>query len=168
VTELLTERLRLRPWRDDDLEPYVAINADPEVTRYLSRSGAPLTREETETGVARITAHWKEHGYGLFAVDDLAADRLIGFVGLSHHRAMPEEVEIGWRLHRDFWGRGLATEGATAALRYGFDILGLPRIISIALPENVASRRVMEKIGMAFWVEIAFEDVALRVFAVEP
>jgi RimJ/RimL family protein N-acetyltransferase len=87
------------------------------------------------------------------------ADRqLIGFIGLSHHRWYPDEVEVGWRLDSRYWGGGLATEGAAAALRHGFAEIGLGRVISIIHHDNVASRRVAEKIGLRLWKEVTHSD----------
>ncbi len=122
------------------------LPADPEVTRYLS--GRPMSRQATADFVRRIRRHWDEWGYGLWAVEHLTDRQLISFIGLSHHRWYPDEVEVGWRLDSRYWGRGLATEGAAAALRQGFAEIGLRRVISIIHGENVGSRRVAEKIGL--------------------
>jgi RimJ/RimL family protein N-acetyltransferase len=148
--ELETPRLRLRGWRAEDLDAFAAINARPEVVRHLGR--APMTRAETAEQLARITAHWEEHGFGLWAAEERATGRLAGFIGLSHPVFLPAvmpAVEVGWRLDPDVWGRGLATEGGAASLRYGFEVLGLERILSIIDPANEASRRVAAKLGMS-------------------
>lgn len=148
MTEIETERLLLRPWRDEDLEPYARICADSEVMSYLP---AALSREESAEQMARFVRHWEELGYGLWAVEQRASGEFIGFVALMYQDEWPEgehKTEVGWRLGRDHWGRSLATEGALASVRYGFEGLGLERIISITLPENAASRRVMEKCGL--------------------
>lgn len=151
AAEIRTERLLLRGWREEDLEPFVRMNTDPEVVRYTN--GHPLTRMETEGFVERIRGAWAERGYGLWAVEHVAEGAFIGFLGLSHHRWYPDQVEIGWRLDRAHWNRGLATEGAAAALRHGFTELGLARIISIIHRDNVGSRRVAEKNGLWVWKE---------------
>ena len=141
MVEIATERLSLRRWRDEDLRPYARICADPEVMRYIG-GGATLSREESEAQVSRFEGHWEERGFGLWAMEEMASGSLIGFVGLHS----PDDwTEVGWRLGRSFWG--LATEGAAAALRYGFEELGLERIISIIQPANLASRREAEKAG---------------------
>jgi RimJ/RimL family protein N-acetyltransferase len=148
-----TDRLRLRTWRDDDLEPFAAMNADPEVARFL-RDGTPAPRQASEDLLATIRDHWEEHGFGLWAAEMKETGAFIGFVGLAVPTFLPEvlpAVEVGWRVARSYWGRGLATEGGAGSLAYGFDGLGLERIISICRPANVASWRVMEKIGM--WPE---------------
>ena len=148
MTEIETERLLLRPWRDEDLEPYARLCADPEVMRYLP---ATLSREQSAEQMAWFVRHWEERGFGLWAVEERASGEFIGFVGLMYQDEWPEgehKTEVGWRLGRANWGRGFATEGALASVRYGFERLGLERIISITLPENAASRRVMEKCGL--------------------
>jgi RimJ/RimL family protein N-acetyltransferase len=150
VTELDTPRLRLRAWRDDDLEPFAAMNARPEVVRYLG--GVPMTPAQSAAQLEQIVAHWAEHGFGLWAAEERATGSLAGFVGLSHPVFLPAVmpvVEVGWRLDPRVWGRGLATEGAAASLRYGAEVLGLRRIVSIIDPRNEASRRVAAKLGMA-------------------
>ncbi len=148
MTEIETDRLLLRRWRDEDLGSYARICADPEVMRHLP---ATLSREESAEQMAWFVRHWEERGFGLWAVEERASGEFIGFVGLVHHDDWPEgehKTEVGWRLDRARWGRGLATEGALASVRYGFEELGLERIISVTLPENAASRRVMEKAGL--------------------
>jgi len=149
MTEIETARLLLRQWREGDLDAYARICADPEVMRYMG--SGPLTCAETERRVERIARSWEERGFGLWAVEYKETGTFIGRIGLLYHEDWPEDehkTEVGWLLDRSCWGKGLATEGATASVRYGFEGLGLERIISIALPQNVASRRVMEKTGL--------------------
>jgi len=146
--ELRTKRLRLRRWRPEDLAAFAALNADPRVVEFLSEA---LSRADSDALVARIEAHFDAHGFGLFAVDVVADDAFAGFIGLSIPRfdaPFTPCVEIGWRLAADFQGRGYATEGARAALAFGFDTLALPEIVSFTSAANVRSRRVMEKLGM--------------------
>lgn len=151
-----TERLHLRPPRAEDLDAFAAINADPEVAGPVSATG-PLTRAETEALLGRMTAHWDEYGYGLWMADLQATGELIGFVGLSHPTFLPavaHEVEVGWRLARAYWGRGLASEGATAALALGFGQLALERIIAIIDPANARSLGVARRHGMVLEREV--------------
>lgn len=147
--ELRTDRLLLRQWRDDDLAPFAAINVDPEVTRYVH----PLDRAGTAVWIEHLRETWRTTGHGLWAVERLQDGAMIGFIGLHHHRWFPDEVEIGWRLASSSWGRGLATEGATAVLRSALGEVGLERVISIIHRDNLASRRVAEKIGLRPWRE---------------
>jgi RimJ/RimL family protein N-acetyltransferase len=146
--ELRTARLRLRRWRPADAAPFAAMNADPRVMEYFP---APLSREESDAVVARIEDHIERNGFGLWAVEIAGVAPFAGFVGLSVPRfetSFTPCVEIGWRLAAEFWGRGIATEGAQAALSFGFESLGLNEIVSFTVPENLRSRRVMEKLGM--------------------
>ena len=143
-----TERLLLRGWREADRAPFAALNADPEVMRYLTKR---LTGEESDAFVDRIIARWAERGHGLWAVERRADGVFLGFTGLAWHDfAAPftPAVEIGWRFRREAWGHGYATEAAAAALAWGFEVLGLDEILSWTTVDNVASRRVMERIGL--------------------
>jgi RimJ/RimL family protein N-acetyltransferase len=168
VPELETERLLLRHWRDGDRDPYAALNADPEVTEFLTPGGVTMSREESDAQVDRFLEHWDRWGYGLFAVEVKATGEFIGFEGLSHHRALRDDVEIGWRLARATWGKGYATEAATATRDWAFAELRLPRLISITLEENVRSWHIMEKLGMRFWRWLPFEDWNLKVYELSP
>jgi RimJ/RimL family protein N-acetyltransferase len=147
-----TERLRLRGWRDDDLDAYAALCADPEVMRFFGAAGEPYSREQSAAQLTSIRAHWDEYGFGLWCAADRPTDECLGFVGLSVPTHLPEilpAVEIGWRLARAAWGKGFATEGARASLDYAFGPLGLDRLVSIARPENRRSTNIMQKLGMA-------------------
>ncbi len=148
LPELRTPRLRLRPWRDADLPPFADLNADPQVMTFFP---APLTRAESDAAAARIRAHFTEHGFGLWAVEWPGCQDFAGFVGLAvadFPASFTPCVEVGWRLARSAQGRGLATEGARAALAFGFRELGLDEIVSFTAVGNAPSRRVMEKLGM--------------------
>jgi RimJ/RimL family protein N-acetyltransferase len=148
IPELRTERLILRAWRDADLEPFATMNGDPAV---MSHFVAPLTREESDRLVDRIRQSWATQGFGLWAVERQADGRFLGFTGLALHTfeaPFTPAVEIGWRLATDAWGHGYATEAARAAVRYGFETLGLDEILSWTTVANEPSRRVMERLGM--------------------
>lgn len=168
IERIETDRLRLRHFSHADRDPFAALNADPEVTANLS---GPMSRAESDAFVDRIEAHWETWGYGLYAVDTLdaqgAGSLFIGFVGLSHHRALPDDVEIGWRLARHAWGRGLATEGAIAVRELAFAWLGLDHLVSITTDENVASRRVMDKLGFRYDRHLTFEAWNLRIMVLD-
>ena len=145
-----TERLLLRRWRADDREAFAALNTDPQVLEFLPRA---LTRAESGAMIARIEAHIDRHGFGFWAAEIPGVTPLAGFVGLAvpHFEAhFTPCVEIGWRLAPELWGRGYATEGARGVLGYAFDELGLEEIVAYTAPENSASRRVMEKLGMTY------------------
>jgi RimJ/RimL family protein N-acetyltransferase len=168
VVEIETARLQLRQWREGDLDAYDRICADPEVMQYIG-SSAPLTREQSEAQIASFVRHWEEHGFGLWAVEHRASGVFIGFIGLTYHDDWPYEhkTEVGWRLDRAYWGHGLATEGALASLRYGFEGLGLERIISIIRPANLASRRVAEKAGLTLQGETRWQGVDVVWYAID-
>jgi RimJ/RimL family protein N-acetyltransferase len=143
-----TERLLLRHWRDSDRLPFPQMNADPRVMEFFP---ALLSPAESGALVDRAQAHFDRHGFGPFAVELLENQFFIGFIGLSipnFDAPFMPAVEIGWRLAFDCWGRGLATEGARAVIRYAFEDLGLDGLVSFTVPENLRSRRVMEKLGM--------------------
>ena len=143
-----TERLILRDWRHEDLEPFAALNAHPEVMRHMPKR---LSRAESDTLAARIRAGIAERGYGLWAVESPGEAPFLGFVGLAvpgFQAAFTPCVEVGWRLAWRFWGRGYASEAARGALEHGFGELGLREIVSFTTLGNDASRRVMERLGM--------------------
>lgn len=149
VPELRTERLLLRGWTDADLEPFAAMNADPAVAEFL---GCPLTRAESDAFVERIRQGWATKGYGLWAVEAVdAGGDFVGYVGLwdaLFEAPFTPAVEVGWRLARPAWGHGYATEGARAALAWGFEVAKLPEILTFTAAVNARSRAVMERLGM--------------------
>ncbi|WP_424532285.1 GNAT family N-acetyltransferase [Sphaerisporangium viridialbum] len=145
---LETERLVLRPWREDDLAPFAEMNADPEVMEHFP---ATLSRGESDAMVGRITAGLEEHGFGLWAVEVRESGLFAGFTGLVWQRFeahFTPAVEVGWRLAREAWGHGYATEAATAALDHGFGTAGLAEVVSMTVPANVRSQAVMRRLGM--------------------
>lgn len=141
---LRTERLILRPWRDDDLEPFAALNSDPAVMEFFP---SLLTRAQSDSVAARIRNHFERDGFGLWAVEAPGVAPFIGFTGVQHPSFMPG-VEVGWRLARPHWGSGYATEAAGAAIAWGFAHLDVSEIVAMVVPENLRSQRVMEKLGM--------------------
>jgi RimJ/RimL family protein N-acetyltransferase len=149
VTELVTERLRLREWRDADLDPFAALNADAEVMRYFP---SVLTRAQSDEFATGVRAKIARDGWGLWAVEVADGPSFIGFVGLNRPRFeahFTPAVEVGWRLGRHYWGHGYATEAAAAALSFGFEQLELEEIVSFTAPVNKRSTRVMGRLGMS-------------------
>ncbi|BBM82517.1 GNAT family N-acetyltransferase [Candidatus Uabimicrobium amorphum] len=145
-----SERLILRSWKKEDYAPFFDINNDSEVVRFLPGT---LSREENDAFISRIESHFAKYGFGLFACEHKHDGVFIGFVGLSIPSFSCDFtpcVEIGWRLARKYWGQGLATEGAKRVLKYARDALNLERVVSFTVPDNVGSRRVMEKLGMRY------------------
>jgi RimJ/RimL family protein N-acetyltransferase len=141
-----TERLVLRRWTDADRAPFAALNADPLVMEHMQ---GLLSREASDAFVDRIERHWEEHGWGLWAVEVPGVSPFVGYVGLWPADYVADGmVEVGWRLASAQWGNGYATEAAHEALRVGFEDVGLDEIVSFTVPQNIRSRRVMERIGL--------------------
>jgi RimJ/RimL family protein N-acetyltransferase len=148
--EIRTDRLLLRPLSAADTEALAAINADPEVMRYIG-DGAARTPEQTAAYTAKAAAHWDEHGWGAFALTEHATGELVGLAMLAVPAFLPEilpATELGWRVKRDRWGRGYAPEAARAVMGFAFGELGLDRVVSCVHSANAASIRVAEKLGM--------------------
>jgi ribosomal-protein-alanine N-acetyltransferase len=158
-----TPRLLLRAWQLSDREPFAAMNADPEVMEHFPR---PQSAAESNALVDRTERCWLERGFGLWAVERLDTADFIGFIGLapvSFEAAFTPAVEVGWRLAAAHWGRGYATEGARAALGYGFGTLGLEEIVSFTAVGNRRSTAVMERLGMLRDHDADFDHPAVPV-----
>ncbi len=158
---ITTPRLRLRLWREEDLEPFAALNADPQVMEHFP---SVLTRAESDALAARVRDHLTRAGFGLWAVEVPGVAGFVGFVGLAVPRFEAHFtpcVEIGWRLAREHWGRGYVTEAASAVVAHGFGPLGLGEIVSFTVPANRRSRRVMERLGMRHAPADDFESPSL-------
>ena len=143
---LQTERLLLRAFSDADLDAYAAMCADAEVMRYLSVTGALLSREDAWRQMALFAGHWALRGFGMWAVEERESGRFIGRVGLHQPEGWPDR-ELGWSLARPAWGRGYATEAARAAADYAFRTLRWAHLIHLILPGNDRSIRVAERLG---------------------
>ena len=141
-----TGRLLLRPWRDDDAEPWAAMGRDPEVMEHFP---ALLDRAQSDAAMARIRAHHERNGFGVWAVEVVGGARFIGFIGLARPVWRPDVVEVGWRLARPHWSHGYATEGARAALAWGWENLPIDEIVAFVVPANGRSQAVMQRLGMA-------------------
>ncbi|MGC1784013.1 MAG: GNAT family N-acetyltransferase [Acidobacteriaceae bacterium] len=140
----------MRPWRDSDLAPFAKMNADPRVRRFFS---SLLTHKESDASVEHFRQSYEREGFCFFAAELRATEEFIGFIGIERMsfplpRVPRGAVEIGWRLTPEVWGHGLATEGARAVLEFAFRKVRLPEVVAIAVPANLPSRRVMEKLGM--------------------
>jgi [ribosomal protein S5]-alanine N-acetyltransferase len=143
-----TDRLLLRRLVDEDIDEWLrVIFSDPVVTRYLPPQGRPVPREDVVAHLERNRTHWDEFGYGVWAVCDGDTGDLIGQCGLRFLEEF-EDVEVLYAFGKALWGRGLATEACRAAMRFGFEGWSFPRIIGLVVPENVASRKVLEKMDM--------------------
>jgi len=152
-----TERLVMRGWRESDLAPWAAMNADPEVRQYLGRL---LTFEQASAWVLSFQDDLDRYGFGFWALEVRASGEFIGFTGLhTVDEEMPfTGVELGWRLARPAWGHGYATEAALAAAGYGFAVMGLPEIVAVTTAGNLRSQAVMRRIGMTSDPAEDFDD----------
>jgi len=146
MREIQTARLYLRQFTPDDLDDLYRIYSDPEIMKYLS---GVRTREATEIAIHTMLKHWEEHNFGLWALVHKIDSKMIGRCGLNFLEKTPE-VQLGYTLDKVYWNQGLATEASLASLNYGFQILNLQRIVAIALPENITSQRLMQKVGMKY------------------
>ncbi|WP_327355277.1 GNAT family N-acetyltransferase [Streptomyces sp. NBC_01304] len=171
MTEIRTPRLILRRWSDDDLVPMAEINADPAVMQWIG-DGDVQDLEETAEFLERVEEEWDDEGFGLFAVELLGSGELAGFTGLSVPTFLPElahEVAIGWRLGRQFWGQGYASEAAQATLEFALQDRGLDRVISIDRTGNTASGNVMRKLGMTLERDVVHPEFGhqLQIHAID-
>ncbi len=149
LIEPRTERLIMRSWREEDREPFAAMNAHPEVMRYFP---ALMTRSQSDEFVDRIEQRFDHHGYGLWALEVATTGQFIGFTGLNPMpRAVPGEggTEVGWRLTRSAWGHGYATEAGRAALAVAFEQIGLDEVWSLTAVVNKPSIAVMQRLGLS-------------------
>ena len=150
--QLRTARLLLRRWTDADREPFAVMNADPRVMEHFP---GLVTRSDSDAFADRIDQHFRDHGFGLWAVEPLPGQAVYGFMGFvglavpGFEAPFTPCVEVGWRLRHDAWGHGYATEAAQAALTYGFDVVGLPQVVSFTTVANLRSRAVMERLDMS-------------------
>ena len=159
---LETDRLLLRHWRDDDLEPFAAMNADEKVMEFYP---APYSRDQSDASATRFQKSLVENGFGLYAVEVKSTHDFIGYVGLAKVEfpaAFTPALEIGWRLAFHSWGQGYAAEAARATLSYGFSDLGVSELVSFTTRRNVRSIAVMERIGMVRNQEDDFVHPGLR------
>lgn len=154
IPTLETGRLLLRPFRPDDFPAYAALVADPEVTRHLA-DGRPLSRDEAWRQMAMFVGHWTLRGFGVWAVEERATGAFLGRIGCFEPEGWPA-FEIAYTLGRAAWGRGYATEGARAALRYAHEVLGRRGVTSVIRPDNARSIRVATGLGARFEREAPF------------
>ena len=156
-----TERLILRPWRGSHRAPFAAMCADPQVMAHFP---AILSREESDAVVDRMADHQSIHGFCFFALERKDDGAFLGFTGLmtlKPENPLQPGVEIGWRLAREAWGAGHASEAARAAIAHGFEALGLTEIVSFTATENLRSQAVMPRIGMTRRAELDFDHPAV-------
>lgn len=157
---ITTPRLLLRKWEPGDFEPFAALNADKETMRYFPSTS---TAKQTLEMIERIKAHFELHGFGVYAVERKDNQKFIGYIGFDHPRFetyFTPCVEIGWRLSKENWGKGFATEGAKACIDHGFKVLNLKEIYSWTAATNLPSESVMKKAGMSKIGEFEHPNIA--------
>ncbi|MGZ8312045.1 MAG: GNAT family N-acetyltransferase [Allosphingosinicella sp.] len=155
-----TERLRLRDWRDEDVEPFIRHTNTPAVMQWL---GGVQTDDQLRRTIEERLMRWqRERGFTFWVVERKADEELLGFCGLkiadTEGSPIAGEVEIGWRLREDSWGQGYAKEAATASLDYAFDRLDPPQVIAITFPQNLASWGLMVRLGMTRRKDLDYDD----------
>ncbi|MCM1992160.1 GNAT family N-acetyltransferase [Oceanirhabdus seepicola] len=146
-----TDRLGLRKWETEDLVPFAEMNSNPKIMEFFPNT---LNKEESDAFANRIISHFNTNEFGLYAVDELSSGEFIGFIGLSiptFESNFTPCVEIGWRIAHKHWGKGYAPEGANACIKYAFETLNIPEIVSFTATINHKSIRVMEKVGMHYY-----------------
>jgi RimJ/RimL family protein N-acetyltransferase len=159
---LVTARMRTERLEPAHLEALRRLHQDAAVMAWL---GGVRDEERTQAYLATNLEHWTRHGFGLWMLLERERDEVIGLAVLRHLAIDGvDEIETGYALHREFWGRGLATEIATACIDYGRRHLGCPSIVALTHPGNVGSQRVLRKVGMQYEREIVQQDVPAAVF----
>ena len=162
--ELETDRLRLRQFHSRDLDAYARITGDAETMRFVGR-GEPFDREQAWRSLGYALAHWQIRGFGLWAAEEKATGELIGRIGLLRREGW-RGVELSWLVARERWGNGYATEGARASLAYAFETLAARRVISLIWPENAASIRVAQKLGLHYAESVRVEGVDTSLYEI--
>lgn len=155
---LETDRLRLRSFAQSDLDPFAEMLADSRVVEYATYSGRTMNRSQAWNWLCMMLGHWHLRGFGIWAVEEKDSGNLIGRIGLQRLDWF-EEVELVWMLAYPAWGMGYATEGAEAAIRYGFDVLELPQLSAVIHIENQRSIRLAERLGMRLAGELVREGI---------
>jgi len=164
---LNTDRLLLRPFNRDDLEPFAAMVADPEVIQKATYDGTVMTRAQAWNWLCLMLGHWHMRGHGIWAVEEKSSGELIGRVGLQFLDWF-EDVELVWMLARSVWGKGYASEGAAAAIAFGFEELALDRIAAVIHQDNQPSIRLAERLGMKMEKEVTRQEIPFFQYVITP
>lgn len=166
-TVLQIDGFTMRPLQSLDLEALASIWADPEVTRFLPSRGVPISEESTEKALQSFIHHWQQREYGVWAIVENSSSQTVGYCGLRYLDEL-NEVEVLYGLAKAYWGRGIATQAAKAAVAYGFDVAHLDKLIALMLSENLASKRVMEKAGLQYEKPIHIFGLDALYYSVKP
>ena len=159
-----TERLLIRPFKMEDIEPSYIMNLDAEVSKYTGDGGVVSKEEIKRRIVENVFVDYEKYGFGRLAVELKGENKFIGFTGLKYLEDM-DEVDLGYRFMKEYWGKGIATESAKACVNLGFNNLGLKRMIAIVLPKNTGSIRVIEKLNFEFEKEIIEDNQLAQVYS---
>ena len=158
IPSLETERLFLRAFTKHDLDPFADMVADPDVMQKATYDGTPMTQAQAWNWLCLMLGHWHMRGYGIWGVEERSSGVLIGRIGLQFLDWF-EDVELVWMLAKPAWGKGYASEGARAAINFGFEILKLPRIAAVIHCENQTSIRLAERLGMTMEKEVVRQEI---------
>ena len=164
IPQIETERLLLRGLKESDLTAYATMCADPDVMKYIGH-GRTLTRIESWNSMATHLGHWSLKGYGLWVIEEKATGNFVGRTGLFFPEGWPGQ-EVGWTLAKAYWGRGYATEAAKAAISWGFKHTAAKQLISLIVPENIASIKVSERLGQRFSQQVIVKGVRANLYVV--
>jgi RimJ/RimL family protein N-acetyltransferase len=159
-----TERLLLRPFTLDDIVPSYEMNLDAEVSKYTGDGGVVSKKEIEKRIIENVFGDYKKHGYGRLAVVLKEENKFIGFAGLKYLEDM-DEVDLGYRLMKQYWEKGIATEASIACVNFGFKNLKLNKIIAMVLPDNTGSVRVLEKLGFKYDKEIIEDNQKVKLYS---
>ena len=160
-----TERLIIRPFRMEDLEASYEMNLDAEVSKFTGDGGIVSKKEIERRIIEDVFGDYKKHGFGRLAVELKGENKFIGFTGLKYLPDM-DEVDIGFRFMKKYWGKGIATESANACIKFGFENLELNKIIGLVLPENIASIRVLKKLGFEYEKEFIEDRLKVHLYSI--
>jgi [ribosomal protein S5]-alanine N-acetyltransferase len=164
-TVLQIDEFTMRPIQAFDFDALAAIWADPKVTRFLPSRGVPLSRENTEKALMSFVEHWKNRGYGIWAIAKNASLEIVGYCGLRYLDEL-NEVEVLYGLSKAYWGKGIATQATKAAISYGFNVANLDRVIAMVLPDNQASIKVIQKADLHYEKQIYMFDLNILYYSV--
>lgn len=163
IPTLEAERLILRPFKADDIDAYAAMVEDTEVSKFISLGGKPMDRLEAWRSMSAIIGHWHLRGFGQWVVEEKDTGTFVGRLGLYYPETWPGP-ELGYALAQEHWGKGYATEGATAARDYAFEVLGWDDIISIISPVNTRSQAVAKRLGESYREDLNLKGMAVHVY----
>ena len=159
-----TDRLLIRPFTMDDIEPAYNMNLDADVNKYTGDGGVVSKKEIERRIIEDVLGDYGKHGYGRLAVELKSENKFIGFTGLKYLDDM-DEVDLGYRFMKKYWRKGIATESAQACVNFGFETLRLNRIIAMVLPNNVNSIRVLEKLNFEYEKDIIEDDQLAKIYS---